>query len=160
MAPLAQLPIFVDLHGRRAVVVGGSAAAAWKAELLAAAGAKVEVFVDGEPHEQMARLAAGGVRPGEVAITRRPFAPAALEGTTIAVMDARDESEARAFRAAAHAARVLANVVDVPASCDFQFGAIVNRSPVVVGISTDGAGPDPRAGDPAPDRGHPAQDTK
>ena len=33
------------------------------------------------------------------------------------------------------------NVIDKPAFCTFQFGAIVNRSPLVVGISTDGAAP-------------------
>ena len=33
------------------------------------------------------------------------------------------------------------NVIDQPAFCDFAFGAIVNRSPLVIGISTDGAAP-------------------
>ncbi len=33
------------------------------------------------------------------------------------------------------------NVIDRPAFCDFSFGAIVNRSPLVIGISTDGASP-------------------
>jgi uroporphyrin-III C-methyltransferase/precorrin-2 dehydrogenase/sirohydrochlorin ferrochelatase len=32
-------------------------------------------------------------------------------------------------------------VIDRPAYCDFSFGAIVNRSPLVIGISTDGAAP-------------------
>jgi uroporphyrin-III C-methyltransferase / precorrin-2 dehydrogenase / sirohydrochlorin ferrochelatase len=36
---------------------------------------------------------------------------------------------------------VPVNVVDRPAYCDFSFGAIVNRSPLVIGISTDGAAP-------------------
>ena len=40
MEPLARLPVFLALEGRRAVVAGGSAAAAWKAELLSAAGAE------------------------------------------------------------------------------------------------------------------------
>src|SRR6185503_2957488 len=44
MEPLATLPLFFDLKGRRAVIVGGSEAAAWKAELLSAAGANVEVL--------------------------------------------------------------------------------------------------------------------
>ena len=41
MEPLARLPVFLALDGKRAVVAGGSAAAAWKAELLSAAGARV-----------------------------------------------------------------------------------------------------------------------
>ncbi len=46
-----------------------------------------------------------------------------------------------AFAAAARAAGVPVNVIDRPAFCDFSFGAIVNRSPLVIGISTDGAAP-------------------
>ena len=45
------------------------------------------------------------------------------------------------FAAAARAAGVPVNVIDRPAFCDFSFGAIVNRSPLVIGISTDGASP-------------------
>ena len=46
MAPLARLPVFLALEGKRAVVAGGNAAAAWKAELLSAAGASVDVYAD------------------------------------------------------------------------------------------------------------------
>ena len=42
MSALARLPVFLALERKRAVIAGGSAAAAWKAELLAAAGAQVE----------------------------------------------------------------------------------------------------------------------
>ena len=44
MAALARLPVFFALEGKRVVVAGGSPAAAWKAELLSAAGAQVEVY--------------------------------------------------------------------------------------------------------------------
>lgn len=141
MAPLAKLPVFLDLHGRRAVVVGSSAAAAWKAELLAAAGAEVEVLAAEEPHRQLVRLEGGNTAPGRVALRRGPVKPKALKGAALAVVDAADEDEARRLRAAAQGAGVPVNVIDKPAFCDFEFGAIVNRSPVVVGISTDGAAP-------------------
>src|SRR5258708_14538621 len=52
-----------------------------------------------------------------------------------------DEEVAAAFAARARAAGVPVNVVDRPALSDFSFGTIVNRSPLVVGISTDGAAP-------------------
>ena len=45
------------------------------------------------------------------------------------------------FAAAARAAGASVNVIDKPKFCDFNFGAIVNRSPLVIGISTDGAAP-------------------
>ena len=47
----------------------------------------------------------------------------------------------RASVAAARAAGVPVNVIDKPTFCTFQFGAIVNRSPLVIGISTGGAAP-------------------
>jgi uroporphyrin-III C-methyltransferase/precorrin-2 dehydrogenase/sirohydrochlorin ferrochelatase len=52
-----------------------------------------------------------------------------------------DDQSAAEFAAAARTAGVPVNVIDKPAFCDFSFGAIVNRSPLVIGISTDGAAP-------------------
>jgi uroporphyrin-III C-methyltransferase / precorrin-2 dehydrogenase / sirohydrochlorin ferrochelatase len=57
MTPLSRLPAFFALGGKRAVVAGGRQAAAWKAELLSAAGARVDVFAP-EPGEDMRALAA------------------------------------------------------------------------------------------------------
>ena len=55
--------------------------------------------------------------------------------------DCEAPEQAARFAAAARSRGALVNVVDQPTFCDFQFGTIVNRSPVVVGISTDGAAP-------------------
>ena len=52
-----------------------------------------------------------------------------------------NSGDAAAFAAAARAAGVPVNVVDRPQFCDFQFGAIVNRSPLVIAVSTGGAAP-------------------
>ena len=46
MAPLAKLPVFWSLAGQRVIVAGGSDACAWKAELLAACGAKVDIHAE------------------------------------------------------------------------------------------------------------------
>jgi uroporphyrin-III C-methyltransferase/precorrin-2 dehydrogenase/sirohydrochlorin ferrochelatase len=82
----------------------------------------------------------GGTR-GVVNIHARPWAAADLAGAAIAIGACDDDREAARFAAAARAAGVPVNVVDRPAYCDFAFGAIVNRSPLVIGISTDGAAP-------------------
>ncbi|BBE72457.1 siroheme synthase CysG [Oharaeibacter diazotrophicus] len=140
MGPLAKLPVFLDLHGRRAVVAGGSAGAAWKAELLAAAGAAVDVYA-AEPSDEMERLVARGAEAGSLTLHRRPWSVDVLTGAAFALIDAEGEAEAQAFRCAGRAAGAIVNAVDKPAHCDVQFGSIVNRSPVVVGISTDGAAP-------------------
>lgn len=135
--PLSVLPVFLDLAGKRAIVAGGTEAGAWKAELLAAAGAWVEVFAE-EPSDEMLRIAA---REPALTILRQRWDAACLAGAVVALADAEDEAEATAFQAAARAAGAACNVIDKPAFCDFQFGTIVNRSPVVVGISTSGAAP-------------------
>jgi uroporphyrin-III C-methyltransferase / precorrin-2 dehydrogenase / sirohydrochlorin ferrochelatase len=138
IAPLARLPVFFKLDGRRTVVVGGSAAAAWKAELLSAAGAHVDVYAP-EAGPELLAVAAGG--RGAINIHARGWAPADFAGAAIAVGECEDDNQAAGFAAAARAAGVPVNVIDKPAFCDFAFGAIVNRSPLVIGVSTDGAAP-------------------
>jgi uroporphyrin-III C-methyltransferase / precorrin-2 dehydrogenase / sirohydrochlorin ferrochelatase len=116
IARLPNLPLFHKLAGRKAVVAGASDGAEWKAELLAAAGAQV-------------------VRLGPAWI------PPDLSGAALAVGDFADPAEAARFAAAARNAGVPVNIVDRPELCDVQFGTIVNRDPVVLAISTDGAAP-------------------
>ncbi|MGD9803935.1 MAG: siroheme synthase CysG [Hyphomicrobiaceae bacterium] len=140
LGPLATLPIFLNLAGKRAVVVGGTAPAAWKAELLAAAGADVVVCAPTLAPE-MSELLAGGAAAGSLVHQARQWDAADLAQSAIAIADLDDEEEAQAFACAAHAAGVPFNVIDKPNFCQFQLGSIVNRSPVVVGISTDGAAP-------------------
>lgn len=140
MAPLATLPVFLCLEGRRAIVAGGSAAAGWKAELLAAAGADVRIFAT-EVSPEMESLLKRGAAQGTLTLDTAPWSADVLAGAAIAVADTEDDEDAAAFFDAARAAGVPVNVIDKPAYCQFQFGAIVNRSPVVVGISTTGAAP-------------------
>ena len=139
MDRLATLPLFFMLDGRRAVVVGGNEAAAWKVELLSAAGATVEVW-DPDPCAEMGALAADPPG-GAVDLVRRSWTPECFAGAAVIVGAVDDEAEAARIFDAARACGVPVNVIDKPAYCTFQFGAIVNRSPLVVGISTDGAAP-------------------
>ncbi|MCB8837320.1 siroheme synthase CysG [Aurantimonas sp. VKM B-3413] len=142
MGELATLPVFFDLKGKRAVMTGGGAGAAWKAELLTATGAAVELYVPREDlGDEMADFLASEPVSGTIIHHDRPWATDIFTGAAIAVGDIESEAEAQAFVCAARAAGVPVNVVDKPAYCDFRFGSIVNRSPVVVGISTDGAAP-------------------
>jgi uroporphyrin-III C-methyltransferase/precorrin-2 dehydrogenase/sirohydrochlorin ferrochelatase len=139
MQPLARLPVFLALENRRAVVAGGNAAAAWKAELLSAAGCTVDIYA-AEPCEELLALAAEPPR-GSIFIHRRAWYVDDVRGAAIAVGACDTDDEAVHFAASARAAGVPVNVIDKPAFCDFSFGAIVNRSPLVIAISTDGAAP-------------------
>jgi uroporphyrin-III C-methyltransferase/precorrin-2 dehydrogenase/sirohydrochlorin ferrochelatase len=139
MDALARLPLFFALKGKRGLIAGGCAAAAWKAELLSAAGARVQVYAE-SPSDEMQRVASDPPG-GEIVLHPRSWAESDLSDAAIAVGAFEDDESAALFAAAARAAGVPVNVVDKPAFCDFSFGAIVNRSPLVIGISTDGAAP-------------------
>lgn len=139
MEPLARLPVFFALDDRRAVVAGGTAPATWKAELLSAAGANVEVYAPA-PSDDVLALAAAPPR-GAIVIHRREWTADDLSGAAIAIAACDTDEDGARFAAAARAAGVPVNVIDRPRFCDFAFGAIVNRSPLVIGISTDGAAP-------------------
>src|SRR5262245_61421816 len=135
---LSVLPVVLDPAGRRAVVAGGGESLTWKAELLAAAGAHVTVY---SPQFSAGLLALAQEPPaGRVQIVDRAWRTGDLSGAAIAVA-ALDGADAYAFAKAARAEGVPVNVVDKPAVSTFSFGSIVNRSPVVVGISTAGAAP-------------------
>jgi uroporphyrin-III C-methyltransferase / precorrin-2 dehydrogenase / sirohydrochlorin ferrochelatase len=136
---LARLPIFLALAGKRALVAGNGAPVAWKAELLSAAGAEVKVFAD-HPCEELRAVALQAAR-GSITLHDHTWQPADLRGAAVAVGGFDDETQAQRFATAARDAGVPVNVIDRPAYCDFAFGAIVNRSPLVIGISTDGAAP-------------------
>src|SRR5215218_1370279 len=139
MEPLARLPVFFALSGKHAMLAGGTPAAAWKAELLSAAGAEVDVLAV-ELSDEM--LVLEGEPPGGLIVVHlRRWEPQDFEGAAIAVGAFDYDDEAERFVAAARAAGVPVNVIDKPAFCDFSFGSIVNRSPLVIGISTDGGAP-------------------
>ncbi|WP_248306713.1 siroheme synthase CysG [Bosea sp. AAP35] len=137
--PLATLPLFHKLTGRKVVLVGDSEGALWKAELLAATGADLHVFAAHEALRFDALAAAPPVAP--LHIHPRRWQPADLQDAALAIGDIEDADEIAAFVAAARQAGVPVNVVDKPDFCDFSFGTLVNRSPLIVAISTDGAAP-------------------
>jgi uroporphyrin-III C-methyltransferase/precorrin-2 dehydrogenase/sirohydrochlorin ferrochelatase len=141
---LATLPLFWPLNGKRTVVAGGSDAAAWKAELLAACGAEVHVYA---PRTSLSDLfldllARGPAHEHGLLVHHdRAWHEGVFRDAAIAIADCDDQADAEAFFRAGRSAGVPVNVIDKPAFCAFQFGSIVNRSPVVVAISTDGAAP-------------------
>lgn len=139
MDKLAKLPIFLNLESKRVVVVGSGNGALWKVRLLAAAGAEVAVFAPA-PSDGMLALAelAGSL----ITLHRRAWCTTDFADVAVALLEpSGDQAEIEQFRRQARSAGALVNVIDTPEACDFQFGTIVNRSPVIIGISTDGASP-------------------
>src|SRR5688500_20349344 len=94
MEALARLPVFYALAGRRAVVAGGSAAAAWKAELLAAAGARVELYAPLDELCDLFQDLIGHADP-QIAHHDRHWTADILNGAAIANMHAASSGEAQ-----------------------------------------------------------------
>jgi uroporphyrin-III C-methyltransferase/precorrin-2 dehydrogenase/sirohydrochlorin ferrochelatase len=144
VAALATLPLFWTLKGKRVIVAGGSDGAAWKAELLAACGAEVHVHApQTELGDGFLDLIARGAadKDGSLVHHDQAWHDGIFGDAALAIADCDDDLEAEAFFTAARLEGVPVNVIDKPHFCQFQFGSIVNRSPVVVAISTDGAAP-------------------
>ncbi|MFJ4056217.1 siroheme synthase CysG [Pseudomonas sp. NPDC089743] len=130
------LPLFHKLQGGRVLVVGGGEIALRKARLLADAGAALRVVAP-EVDGQLAALAREG--GGEVLV--RGYQGADLVGCRL-VIAATDDPELNAqVSAQAQALCVPVNVVDAPALCTVIFPAIVDRSPLVVAVSSGGDAP-------------------
>ena len=135
------LPIFLDLVGKQALVVGADAVAARKAQLLVKAGAHAVVVTgagDGEKGcEELEAMAARG----EVDLRRRPFAVSDVDGCVLVFVatDRRDLQHAVAD--AARSAGIPVNVVDTKELCTFIMPAIVDRDPITVAISSAGTAP-------------------
>lgn len=108
-------PVFLDLRNRRALVVGEGEAATRKAEALARAGAEV-------------RRAAR-------------FDPADLDGVALAIGAEAPDDDLVALSAAAQGRGIPVNVVDRPALCSYITPSIVDRSPLLVAVSSGGAAP-------------------
>ena len=129
-------PAFLSLVGRRCLVVGGGETAARKIRLLRKAGAAVAVVAP-EAVSEIAELHDGG----EIVWHRRPFAPADLdEAAVVHATTGLGEIDSEVSEAA-RAAGVPVNVVDRPELSNFIVPAIVDRDPLVVGISSGGASP-------------------
>ncbi|MBH3448957.1 uroporphyrinogen-III C-methyltransferase [Pseudomonas putida] len=130
------LPLFHKLQGGRVLVVGGGEIALRKARLLADAGSELRVVapdVDG----QLAALAREG--GGEVLV--RGYQAADLVGCRLVIAATDDPGLNAQVSADAQALSLPVNVVDAPALCTVIFPAIVDRSPLVIAVSSGGDAP-------------------
>ena len=133
---MRNLPIFLDLSGRPVVVVGSGIVAARRAELALRAGAEVSVFAPSLSDEFLPLRDAPNFRWAPRDPTPEDFEPASL-----CFIAAEDEGQIERARAAAKRANALVNVADRPKLSDFIMPSIVDRSPLVIAVSTGGASP-------------------
>lgn len=122
-----RFPLFVDLAGKKAVVIGGGTVGLRRAEVLARFGAEVTVVSPALPH----RLE--GIRH-----TPRKYVPGDLAGAFLAIAATDDPQVNAAAGREARRLGVLFNRSDDPADCDFFFPAICEGAGMVAGLAGDG----------------------
>ncbi|WP_127143295.1 siroheme synthase CysG [Pelagibacterium montanilacus] len=131
MPGLGTFPVSVKVDGRRIVIVGGDDEALAKARLAARTRAETVVIAP-EFEADFSAL--------DVKLVERHAAPCDFFGAALAFVADHGAAGARARRMA-RLAGVPANEVDVPGNCDFFTPAIIDRAPISIAISSEGAAP-------------------
>ncbi len=153
---MKHFPIFLDLNGRPVLVAGGGGMAALRTRQLLRAGARVHVVAPALGSELAALAEAGELTHSGGGLAAADFTPAdpADEDTgaedltngesnnwALAVGAAEDAETNRQVYDWARRRGIPVNVVDRPNLCTFIMPAIVDRSPVLIAVSTGGASP-------------------
>ncbi len=130
------LPLFHNLRGRLVLVVGGGDIALRKARLLAEAGARLRVVaLQVEP--QLRELVEQG--GGETLL--QGYQPEHLAGSQLVIAATDDAALNARVSVDAQARNLPVNVVDAPQLCSVIFPAIVDRSPLMIAVSSGGHAP-------------------
>lgn len=129
-------PVFLDISGRKCVVVGGGDVAARKVARLLACGAKVFV-VSPELIPELTELKARTVI-GHVAAR---YNIQYLEGAVLIIGATDDDKTNAAISSDARSLGIPVNIVDDPQKCDFILPSIVERGDLTIACSTGGNSP-------------------
>ena len=129
------LPVFLRLTQQKVLLVGGGHVAVRKANLLLRAGAEL-VVVAPDICDDLQKLL---VAPHSSRL--RNYEDGDLDGVCLAVAATDDELTNRRVSVAARLRNLPVNVVDQPSLCSFIFPSIVDRSPLLVAVSSGGSAP-------------------
>jgi len=127
------LPVFLNLKGRKCLVVGGGDVAVRKASVLLQAGAMVRIVAP--------QLQESFELPPESEYLAARFQPSHLDGMTLVIAATNDTSVNEHVSREAKQRNIPVNVVDNPDHCTFIMPAILDRSPLIIAFSTGGASP-------------------
>jgi uroporphyrin-III C-methyltransferase / precorrin-2 dehydrogenase / sirohydrochlorin ferrochelatase len=130
------LPIFFNIAQRRCLVIGGGDVATRKVIMLRKAHGSVVVIAPELSNELQEMLA-----QNEIEYVKTRFAAEQLTGACLVIAATNDEAVNEAVSVAAKRLNIPVNVVDAPALCTFTMGSIIDRSPVVIAVSSEGNAP-------------------
>jgi precorrin-2 dehydrogenase/sirohydrochlorin ferrochelatase len=126
-------PLYVDLRGKRVVVVGGGVVAGRKIESLAEAGARVKVIAP-EIIRDIEEMT-------DIEIAKKDYEKGDLNGAFLVIAATDDMSTNIAVSEDALTMRIFCNVVDKPEMCSFIVPSVVEKGPIKIAISTGGVSP-------------------
>ncbi len=128
-------PVFLNIRGRRCLVVGGGRVAVRKIIALLRAGASV-IAVAKEICPRMNSIA------DRIILYKRPFEESDVDGSLALVIGATDDENVnRRISQLAASRNILCNIVDRPELCSFFVPAQVRRGEITVAVSTGAASP-------------------
>jgi precorrin-2 dehydrogenase/sirohydrochlorin ferrochelatase len=130
---MAKYPIFLELRGRRVVVVGGGLVAFRKAEVLVEAGARL-VVVAKQACSAMARLC----DERSVELIKARYSKGYLGAAALVIAATNDQAVNRRVFEDCQQLEILCNVVDQPQLCDFFVPAVVRRGDLQIAVGTEG----------------------
>ncbi len=130
------LPIFLNIKNRKCVLIGGGEVARRKASLLLRAGAKLHVVAK-SVDESLLKLCA----EHDATVLKKEFEVFDLSDAILVVAATDDAKTNENVSVAASELHIPVNVVDQPKLCTFIMPSIVDRSPLVVAISSGGTSP-------------------
>ena len=133
---MKHLPIFATIQNKPCIVIGGGAVATRKVGNLLSAGATVTV-VSPVITEEL-RVSVG---KGEITFHERGFEAADLDGAFLVFATTDNRAVNAEVTQLAKANKQMVNVADDPEQCDFVLPSVLDRSPVLIAVSTGGASP-------------------
>lgn len=129
-------PLFFKLEGRKVLIVGGGDVALRKADLLSRAGAHITVLAPDIEADIQALLS-----DDKHSLIYQNYDKSYMTGARVIIAATDDEALNHQIHTDATELNIPVNVVDTPPLCDFIFPAIVDRNPIVIGISSNGKAP-------------------
>ena len=130
------LPIFFNIKNRHCVVIGGGDVAMRKVSMLLKAQAAVTIYSPEICHELQDLVDAKKIN-----FVAEQFEQNQLQGACLVIAATNKEAVNSAVSIAAKTQNIPVNVVDAPDLCTFTMGSIIDRSPVVIAISSEGNAP-------------------
>jgi precorrin-2 dehydrogenase / sirohydrochlorin ferrochelatase len=130
---MAKYPIFLEMNGQRAVVIGGGAVAVRKTQTLIDCGARVVVVA-----ENIDKLMTALCKHKNAELIKSKYQKSYLAGAVLAIAATNDHKLNKQIHKDCQELEILCNVVDVPELCDFFVPAVVKRGSLQIAIGTDG----------------------